>query len=154
MENKYYTPTIEEFHVGFECEHKTQELIAKAIGKIIDIKFLFGEDIKIPENDLFEHHIFDGRNLQIYSLNPHLLKDFRVKYLDREDIESLGWELRTDENRDLHIPEYTIERFYLKDLADVFFTIYDDSAVDEYVFRGKIKNKSELKKLMMQLEIN
>ena len=22
MENKYYTPSIEEFHVGFECEYK------------------------------------------------------------------------------------------------------------------------------------
>lgn len=65
----------------------------------------------------------------------------------------MGWKLRTDDNRDLHIPEYTIERFYLKDLIDDYFTIYDDSAVDEYVFRGKIKNKSELQKLMQQLEI-
>lgn len=152
MEAKYYTPAIEDLHIGFECEYKSQELIGKAVGKKIDLGMVYGIDIEIPDKDLFESHIIDARDIQIYSLNPHILKSvIRVKELDREDIESFGWELRTDDNADKYTPEYTIGRFYLKTHSDGFCTIYDDSAVDEYCFRGIIKNKSELKKLMTQI---
>lgn len=125
MENKYYTPILNEFFDGFEYE-------------------CFDLD--------WNKTTFDFRDLEIIDDEIREGK-IRVKHLDREDIESLGWELRTDANADKHIPEYTIERWYFKTYSNDFCTIYDDSAVDEYVFRGIIKNKSELKKLMVQLGI-
>jgi len=64
--NKYYTPTIEEFHVGFEYELKTE---GEWVSQTLDID---------------------------YSLNRvagGLANNTRVKHLDQEDIESFGFEL-------------------------------------------------------------
>ena len=127
METKYYTPTIEEFNHNFE--------------------YLERED-----GDVFSKQVFDFMDLDV--IDDQIREDkIRVKHLDREDIESLGWKIRADDNRDLRIPEYTIARWYFKTYSGGFCTIYDDTAVDQYCFRGNIKNKSELKKLMQQLNI-
>lgn len=131
MEAQYYTPTIDEFHVGFEYE---TNYLSKEWEK---------RTLKIDEADWF----FDTYYKDATSV------EFCVKHLDRQDIEECGWEIRTDDNRDLHNPEYTIQRFYFKAYPDNFFTIWDDSAVDEYCFRGTIRNKSELVKLMQMLNI-
>jgi len=67
MEEKYYTPAIEEFHIGFECE------------------FLNGgiwKHVFIGEQDLVTLiHIIDSLK------NGNI----RVKYLDRRDMIALGW---------------------------------------------------------------
>lgn len=65
--NKYYTPEIEEFHIGFEYEFN--------VGNTTWTKFIF--DLDRPD-----------KVLENFKLNPQL---FRVKYLDKEDIESLGF---------------------------------------------------------------
>ena len=65
---KYYAPTIEEFHVGFEVEWS--EFGRKIWSKVI-----------IDEHDLIE--LFTGEEK---------IEHYRVKYLDREGIESFGFE--------------------------------------------------------------
>jgi hypothetical protein len=152
MENKYYTPTIEEFHIGFECEYKSQELIGEAISKIIDLKLMYGKELEVPEDDLFEHHVINGRDIQMYSLNPHLLKDFRVKRLDREDIESLGWDQVEYDTYRLG----TQQEFFFEFNPEYKSFIYSKTNKlnsSNVIFMGTIKNKSELKKLMQQLDI-
>ena len=74
-ENKYYIPTIEEFHVGFECEFynsKDKHFYFEAPDGWI--KTMIGENLYLRE----------------FTNQYQLLKEnlFRVKYLNKEDIES------------------------------------------------------------------
>jgi hypothetical protein len=185
----YYTPTIEEFHVGFEYEittmsaggllmmdfskntstklgefnHKvwektiltstmadTGEMITSSIGDI---------DITLKDESL----PMDHRSLEnIVSLIKS--KYIRVKSLDREDIESQGFiidkEKSKKDNRSLysrgnvrlihftegHIAVYTAD----PSKCDIFSKINIDPILINYI---KVKNKSELKKILKQIGI-
>lgn len=156
MEKKYYTPTIEEFHVGFECE--------------VDVAMVSGPKMEhgiaqvdeIDTGHYFEYHlcvngtrVYEGR-----------IERFRVKYLDIEDIESLGWKNHVHSslfyfdipNVTTHSGEYFLndELIGYPDYEMVFeesnkITIRDCER--DVIFCGTIRNKSELKKLMQQLQI-
>jgi hypothetical protein len=83
---------------------------------------------------------------------------FRVKYLDREDIESLGWEYKEtsdggfDYYWDIHTMKHSI--LYSERAKRMVITLWDRSRLEDHtVFVGTIKNKSELKKLLKQLGI-
>jgi len=141
MESKYYTPTIEEFHVGFEYEMKegftdgtvkTQENFDKAKweSRVCDSGIMYIE------------RALQGRNAK------NGLCGIRVKLLDREDIEREGFIYSN-----VHSEYWSLNGFDLAILGDNYFTIYEDKGADEFCFRGKIKNKSELQKLMIQLGI-
>lgn len=122
MENKYYTPIIEEFHVGFEYTHKD-----------LNCKLFINEDL-IKSN--------------------FTVADLRVKYLDREDIESLGF--KHDGSLWFSKDNWKLRKWKASeiDLYYCFGTINMMGEEDkELRFRGTIKNKSELKKLMKQLNI-
>ena len=144
-ENKYYIPEIEEFHVGFECEFynsKDKHFYFEAPDGWI--KTMIGENLYLRE----------------FTNQYQLLKEnlFRVKYLDQEDIESLGWKFIK------HHPGTTQLDFkkgiYYLDFDSNFrgkswLRIYEgDNQSEEFnFFTGFIKNKSELKILMKQLGI-
>lgn len=132
MENKYYTPTIEEFHVGFEYEMNY------------------------------------GYNEWSYEFTPYdfgTISDFiaedkcRVKYLDREDIESLGFELfdttKKDEiyfrASDNLMTEQEIRLWVSKEFNYIEINDVKEKTGCEGLFRGKIKNKSELKKVLKMI---
>jgi len=131
MENKYYTPTIEEFHVGFEYE------------ALWGIENIDGEWLK---------ETFSEKS-SISSLEEKV----RVKLLDREDAESLGWIF----DNNLSIGFINLENRYSYSIAGVYGTEYDSISISEinekgiiqFLFHGKIKNKSELQKLLTQLGI-
>ncbi len=74
MENKYYIPTIEEFHVGFLYERKNGEDWQKAEFGVTDC---FGTFAKGYENEFEE--IYKG------------LRDVRVRYLTIEDLKKEGY---------------------------------------------------------------
>lgn len=74
MENKYYTPDISEFHVGFEYERMNGTDWEKAELTNVDC---WGTMARGYENEFEE---IDS-----------LIRSVRVKYLDKEDIESLGF---------------------------------------------------------------
>ena len=131
--NKYYTPDIEEFHSGFEYEILTLKL--KDNKTIREWKKV---DKLHPELELL--------------LND---KNIRVKYLDREDIESLGFEyedtlyVKSNVRGDF---EYWID--IEREVENEGLEISIDGEDNENNFRGIVKNKSELKKLLTQLRIN
>lgn len=145
MENKkYYTPSIKEFHIGFEYEwlKENGEWKKESSPKEITIKD-------------FEK--------QKYGL--------RIKYLDKQDIEELGWKfsktnkiknwyLGSEEWFNRTIPSNPSGRYWslclhhdpeLKTIKITANTNYGE--IDEVFFEGLIKNKSELKRLMNQIGV-
>lgn len=132
-ENKYYVPDITEFHVGFEFEFLKNTTWMKE-------SFLCNSQFEFTFDDF-----------------PELSKLSRVKYLDKEDIESLGWEhIQEIEFTDHTVYQFVREKYilsfeYPKRLICVFQR-RDDRTV-EHSFISICKNKSELKKLMQQLNI-
>ena len=131
MENKYYTPSIEEFHEGFSHEYKGP----------LDTKW-HKEDFKLKgPNPNFSWFLTEGH--------------FRVKYLDREDIESLGWEyMKTHAGLNEDYFELSGDIYYMDfDYDNNFCRIAMEGEGDVTRFSGTIKNKSELKKLLKQLGI-
>ena len=138
-EPMYYTPSIEEFHIGFPYE------------------WLNENNDWIKEDSLTELNA-DGFDEQTYGL--------RVKYLDRSDIESLGWVYKPTKTEQLKSYSYeffnnefryvlsftTLKESFNVEIKDSFIGD-DDRAVTSRIFLGDIKNKSELKRLMIQLGI-
>jgi hypothetical protein len=127
MENKYYSPKIEELHIGFECEIDQSE-----INKNFKwCEYVIGTDYET---------ITIARAVSEVNKNG-----IRIKYLDRQDIESFGFKLFENMPSRFHYNKYELDVDYL----NVIRIEYDCN----YIFKGRIKNKSELKKLLIQLEI-
>lgn len=122
MEAKYYTPEFYEFHEGLEYQDN-----------------LFN----ISTTKTFTYKDVDGwrKNFFIKGIDNNQIK---IKCLDREDIESLGW---IQEGLDGY---FLIEDIVLR-LNNDYLLIYDET--NQFLFRGRIKNKSELKKIMIQTGI-
>lgn len=130
--NKYYTPEIKEFHVGFECE-----ILGYNPKKRLDKNFK-------KEWDKIIYSLEDF----IYLEEKNILSNFRVKYLDKEDIESLGF-------KNISGNWYYDDKTY--QIIGDYKSLEISKGEHEFrkiLFKGIIKNKSELKKLMKQLNIN
>lgn len=143
MENKYYVPEIEELHIGFEYE------VASSYCKN-----------GIKQDDLWTERLVEI-DIDFEYIEAQLeIGIIRVKYLDKEDIESLDW------NHSGH----TINEWYIsKEDVEYKLTLYKDSEVritdrypngitssdkeEKYIYYGEIKNKLELQKLMKRLWI-
>jgi hypothetical protein len=146
MENKYYTPKIEEFHIGFEYE-------AKVYGKDYYIPLVFKPN---DYETLFDKRILSISGQQVYEEPRFYVPDtFRVKYLDREDIEKLGWKYSGNVEGGLG--------FYYKEAMNkearyIMYHVPVQNRVeiieDDYnIFDGFIKNKSELRRVMEMVGI-
>jgi hypothetical protein len=119
---KYYTPDVSEFHVGFEFEEK----------------LLNGE----WRAAVCEIYPSDQRGL--VAVLPDEGDTVRVKYLDGDDLKELGW----------------IDKGHLKFEHDnggfgEWLSLHetDPEIVHLGNFTYKIKNKSELSRLMKQLQL-
>jgi len=117
MENKYYTPSIEEFHVGFVFERYFDQNNTKGWFKV---------SITTINNTL---DLVDSIRKE----------EVRVKSLDQDDIESLGFELQGED---------FVSNGYHIYLAKVNVEIYAEGVS----FIGTIKNKSELKRILKQVK--
>ena len=134
--DKYYTPDISEFHVGMTLYRKRKTVVGEEIKEKMD-KFVV-EDIMcgwdIPS---FQKNIENG--------------NFKLKYLDIDDVESLGYGFVTKlwgfESSDGNI---IIEVENINDLQKGTIDIY---CVQDLRFKGKIKTKAELAKILKQLDI-
>ncbi len=156
--SKYYTPEPEEFHYGFEFEYS---------------RSLDGGWVPTTYNE--KRGLLGVRGKHV---NPD---EIRVKYLDKEDLESMGYKTfeseiiedaisavkNLDGERDVHI--CTSEALFSKGYVEGEISIYMErpviegldiisimngcTHVSDLLFKGKIKNKSELKKLLKQLGI-
>jgi hypothetical protein len=158
LENKYYTPEISEFHVGFEYEEKSSGLWTPQI---------YNEFSPIINQEIINEHDDREDTIELYLK----CEAVRVKYLDREDIESLGWvhegttvddwyQLRFLERIDMALSNHGNRSFRMqhdfRTNQGVIITGYefDDWSGDETtMYRGSCKNKSELKRLLKQLGI-
>lgn len=144
MNEKYYTPDISEFHVGFEYQWKNKD--------------------NFPSEEYRESTIACGTQIDDI-LEPKAQYDIRVKHLDKEDIESLGWlgvipsnvenkvdYLVTSWVTDMYNDGYILIKTYPYGNYKycIAFGNYEKNRV---CFEGNIKNKSELKKLMQQVGI-
>ena len=143
MVSKYYTPEIEEFHVGFEFEYKNHN--SEWIKGNLDGNPIINRELDEFDDDLMKL--------------AHAIT--RVKHLDREDIESLGWEFIKEYKEPgsyyLEFKQRHTELTLYPALEETMVFIEHESATGMFegypIFRGQIKNKSELKKLLKQLEI-
>ena len=155
---KYYTPEIEEFYIGFECEWQCK------IREETWNKQVFDMDLISIAYDAWEHSDEEDPD------GPYS-EQFRVKFLDSADIESLGWKLLETKKSDFtgkNLSTYKINRevgfntgedYFLTELdRKNSFTMKIDSygswATSSHQINITIKNKSELKKLMQMLNIN
>jgi len=131
--DKYYTPDLNEFYIGFEYEYQSFSNWAKH--KL--------EDFWLCDNDgCIEDYVPTQSSLSL----------FRVKLLDKEDIESLGFKLLTTSYGIQYSKDKTLIKFsYDKKL--IIEKYFEDFGIVYTVFIGDIKNKSELKKLLKQLGI-
>lgn len=119
---KYYTSTIEELCIGmWNVEVKVNE----------------------QEKEWMKFPIKNARDLHLIEDNFQLI---RVKYLDKEDIESLGW--KHIQGKEYDKDGFTMIFTFNGKILSIFRG--DDP---DFFFKGRIKNKSELRKLMEQLNI-
>ncbi len=158
---KYYTPTLEEFCVGFEYE-----VLQKAPKKD---PFVFVMQPELEEDTWFKQKYPDP--FLGYRIDK-IFKTYvvRVKYLDKKDIKSfnftetkslgdLNWRFVVQGyNKRVHEEDgYRYWNLYLNYYPDLkTLKIKADTSDGEHstFFNGVIKNKFELKKLLTQLNIN
>ena len=150
QENKYYTPIIDEFHVGFEYEKYDKR---EATYKENNFKSTNWHKFK-----------YDIGSIKLSKLPTYLYeKNIRVKYLDKEDIESLGFTYdKTSSKSQLKFFKDNLCLFYRPKSKQLGTFTVDPSKshyMIKYVRDNKhistltIKNKSELKRLLKQLDI-
>lgn len=134
MESKYYAPEIEEFHKGFEFEWFEDQFKKESFGITTD------DDLEIIDDEIRERKI-------------------RVKYLDREDVESFGFVLK-GKSIDLwfekegvllredghHLTNIKLQ-YGLKDHKLKITLVYIGEE-ESVCFEGYIKNKNQLLTLL------
>jgi len=135
---KYYTPTIEEFHVGFEFEFLNNQN-----------EWIFSNDFSLDFADDDTDTVSEVERLLEVS-------KIRVKNLCREDIESENWELDSCVEKECfyihkssNLKNGTIRLVFREKEGSI------EINCDKFgeCFYGILKNKSELQKLMIQLNI-
>lgn len=151
--DKYYIPSIEEFHVGFECEIETSWGYSKGVWpEILKLDTLMG----------FEQDIIKATKQPV----------IRVKYLDKEDIESFGFKFRGRAVSDYYKLEKMVrllsghwftEFIIQHDRNNKFIDEEDHShniivtgvypGGEDTLFEGIVKNKSELKHILKQIGV-
>jgi hypothetical protein len=134
-DSKYYTPDISEFHDGFEFEIVYTEKVVKT-------------DCFNAHFGGFEQDVFDNLKAAIET------KLVRVKYLDEDDIKECGFEPLNN----MYICKANNITYWLIPIHEDFgkhkWEIRPSQPSSLYsAFLGVIKNKSEFKKLLTQLQI-
>jgi hypothetical protein len=161
MIDKYYTPDIKEFYIGFEYQMKVIQLDMEDEDKLtlIENAFLIGlEDTLVPKPILNWSNTIEFGFKGCYDLTR--IKSFikqgrlRVKLLDKEDIESLGYVLNNSYNNyHTFCKENGVVIKMSSNPNETTKPIGIFVGGKELCFQGKLKNKSELKKLLTQLGI-
>ena len=129
----YYTPTIEEFHVGFEYE----------VSNTFEFTRAFTLQESLTEKRWYKLTYPDP--YYGYDLTKLFKKEIRVKCLDEDDILSLGF---IKDGREFINSDFRISLINDFDLIAIN-QIYEF----ETSFFGKVKNKSELVVLLKQIGI-
>ncbi len=137
-DSKYYVPVLDDFHVTFEYECLS--------------------DGKYKKINNFTN-AYDYEDSPIYGLQKDLDKgNIRVKFLDREDLESLGWVNATNFQDGIFFSKGDRLLFFNFKTHRLCITesiggliLVGETKNTVYLFNGTIRNKSELKVLLKQL---
>ena len=133
--NKYYTPGINEFNTGFEYEAYIPE------------KELWGKEVF----HLNQSHINLVKYVDIQDENT--LRRIRVKYLDSEDIESLGFKfIKVGWSTTSKIFRCNRDRGYELYLREAS-TVHISTSSGLTMFEGIVKNKSVLKQVLKMIGV-
>ena len=127
---KYYVPEIKEFHIGFEYEYED-------INESGSTTSWYKTVIKENECYIIDQHLKYSDDLNL-----------RVKYLSREDIESLGWKFNTD----LYIRNNLTLQVHKDSITIKYYDNFNNDS-RTLVEQINIKNKSEFITLLKQLRI-
>ena len=147
MKNKYYLPSIKEFHVGFEYEVSN---------------YMLAGTLRIrPKKEWFKE-VFNTSSVYKLDFIEHVLKIgnekiVRVKYLDKEDIESLGFVNWINHEKQVgypimeSFPSFTYVRSgcklkFFNNKHNIIIT-----AMNDILFSGILKNISELRIILKQI---
>ena len=153
MENKYYTPSIEEFCVGFQYEKRVNN-----IGEKVEAYFAVdGDIVKVPDYICTEED-WAGKEFSLSNSEEQNIEKLieegrlRVKYLTKEDIESLGF--KNILGNDIYSIEQNDITYHLIPISSYRFEIRPSHPSNIYGgFLGTIKNKHELKRVLTMLGI-
>ena len=153
--NKYYTPAIEEFHFGFEYYYnaKYDSALKCTNGKWRKVKYLGRGDILTGYTEL--------KNIKDLIFKEQV----RVKHLDREDIEGFGFEYerKNDYGGDTYLLRVSNminhDTLYTLDLTQSRLEIktkHEGGMDDRWhtLFNGVAKNRSELARILTQIEVS
>lgn len=85
--NKYYTPDIEDLFIGYECERLVMEdqtpIVIENAQRLKEII-----DKRLKGSKVWESYKIESPLYIVDLINSNLI---RTKYLDKSDIEELGW---------------------------------------------------------------
>lgn len=148
---KYYTPSLEEFKKGFIFEYKMNN----GGWTEVEIKMEeFGGGMIID----FRGELMSLLDLLFIVFNRKCTEDtsdvFRVKFLNRRDIESFGFV--TDDDGETYVLAEGLDIFSLypwefdRGVKNQYKII---KGIKEDLFFGIIKNKSELKNILKQINV-
>ena len=128
MQDKYYTPEIEEFHVGFEFESFVDRFK----------EWKFNKVGKYELNAIAAIINYDFRDL------------YRVKYLDEQDIKSL--EFKEDTYNGVKcFTKNNCQIFYFAPETHIISIDCFSNDYRQTYFKGLIKNKLELKRILKMI---
>lgn len=134
MNEKYYTPELEEFHYGFEYQ-------------------IYEDFDHFPEKSwINQTYGTNGTNPEEMGYVPDKKESIRVKHLDQEDIESFGFKyIKKGWLYDYKVFRYNGIELYFR--GDGSMLISPGLGRPSVIFEGTVKNKSEFSRLLRQLGI-
>lgn len=154
MENNlYYTPELKDLHYGFEFEYKSKD--DNWVKVTLDT---WNRPSKENHLKYFtEYDLLRTLNHQDMACKYADLTCIRVKYLDQFDIESLGWKHKFNEmfgENKYQLNNYIITSIFKNEqIVDIsLLPLFKGQGLSR-IFRGTIKNKSQLKFIMTCLGI-
>lgn len=136
MENKFYVPQIEEFHIGFGYEY--HEHFGKEFGK-------------------WNKYTIESASKLLQVCDLLASGSIRVKLLDIEDIQELGWEYHKEDKNFSNWKTYKRnDKFLTFNTEDITkIEIHNGEWYEDRntYFEGTIKNYNELQIIMQMLNI-
>ena len=153
---KYYTPEIEDFHVGYECEINFHANPIEVNGYTLWTKYIITSDLIKGESNN-GYYIMGYTGELIYT---NKMSHFRVPYLTVEQIEAEGW-IKVNDNTFV-ITSMKSDKFdsnveYSLTFNRPRLTPYiniDGADADSSCYRGMCKSINELRTIMKLLRIN
>lgn len=138
---KYYTPTKSDLIYGLEFEETYNDIDWSP--KVIN------DDLYMGMED-WSGDLFDFIGAAFYKPSPHARYKVRVKYLDEQDIKSIGGKLTHEQegnpNKMYYFGEHSLI-FNYRNRRCVITIRNNDRQEDYTAYVGIIKNKAELKRL-------